>query len=72
MDSSVLKFFWLALPLRVDATTASQDNESVSISGKMIYYFMLSGRISRNISENIFLSYTSSISENTDFHVFVA
>ena len=33
---------------------------------------MLSGRISRNIGENIFRSYTGSTSENTDFHVLVA
>ena len=32
-------------------------------------YFMLSVRISRNIGENIFRSYTGSTSENTDFHV---
>ena len=31
-------------------------------------YFMLSGRISRIIGENIFRSYTGSTSENTDFH----
>ena len=35
-------------------------------------YFKLSGRISRNIGENIFQSYTGSTSENTDFHVLVA
>ena len=35
-------------------------------------YFMLSGRISRNIGENIFRSYTGTTSENTDFHVVVA
>ena len=34
-------------------------------------YFMLSGRISRNIGKNIFRSYTGSTSENTDFHVLV-
>ena len=34
-------------------------------------YFMLSGRISRNIGENIFRSYTGTTSENTDFHVLV-
>ena len=33
---------------------------------------MLSGRISRNIGENIFRSYTGTTSENTDFHVLVA
>ena len=33
------------------------------------HYFMLSGRISRNIGENIFRSYTGTTSENTDFHV---
>ena len=33
---------------------------------------MLSGRISRNISENIFRSYTGTTSENTDFEVLVA
>ena len=33
---------------------------------------MLSGRILRNIGENIFRSYTGTTSENTDFHVFVA
>ena len=33
---------------------------------------MLSGRISRNIGENIFRSYTVTTSENTDFHVLVA
>ena len=35
-------------------------------------YFMRSGRISRNIRENIFRSYTGSTSENTDFHVLIA
>ena len=35
-------------------------------------YFMLSGRISRNIGENIFRSYAGTTSENTDFHVLVA
>ena len=35
-------------------------------------YFMLSGRISRNIGENIFRSYTGSTSKNTYFHVLVA
>ena len=33
---------------------------------------MLSGRISRNIGENIFRSYTAMTSENTNFHVLVA
>ena len=33
---------------------------------------MLSGRISINIGENIFPSYTGTTSENTDFHVVVA
>ena len=33
---------------------------------------MLSGRISINIGENIFPSYTGTTSENTDFHVLVA
>ena len=33
---------------------------------------MLSGRISSNIGENIFRSYTGSTSENTNFHVLVA
>ena len=37
----------------------------------ILNYFMLSGRISRNIGENIFRSYTGT-SENTDFHVLVA
>ena len=36
------------------------------------YYFMFSGRISRNIVGNIFRSYTGTTSENTDFHVLVA
>ena len=36
------------------------------------FYFMLSDRISRNIGENIFRSYTGTTSENTDFHVLVA
>ena len=36
------------------------------------YYFMFSGRISRNIGENIFRAYTVTTSENTDFHVLVA
>ena len=35
-------------------------------------YFMLSGRILRNIGENIFRSYTATTSENTDFHVLIA
>ena len=33
---------------------------------------MLSGKISRNIGENIFQSYTGSTSETTDFIVLVA
>ena len=33
---------------------------------------MLSGRISRNIGENIFGSYTGTTSENTDFRILVA
>ena len=33
---------------------------------------MLFGRISRNIGENIFRSYTGNTIENTDFHVLVA
>ena len=37
-----------------------------------LFYFMLSSRISRNIGENIFRSYTGSTSENTDFHFLVA
>ena len=37
-----------------------------------VLYFMLSGRISRNIGENIFRSYTGTTSENTNFHVLVA
>ena len=32
----------------------------------IIYFFMLSSRISRIIGENIFRSYTGSTSENTD------
>ena len=36
------------------------------------FFFMLSGRISRNIGENIFGSYTGTTSENTNFHVLVA
>ena len=44
----------------------------VSTNGKKMLSFMLSGRISRNIGENIFRSYTGSTSENTDFHVLVA
>ena len=36
---------------------------------KKFHYFMLSGRISRNIGDNIFRSYTG---VNTDFHVLVA
>ena len=41
-----------------------------SVHNKIVY-FMLSGRISRNIGENIFRSYTGTTSENTDFHVLV-
>ena len=33
------------------------------------FYFMLSGRISRNIGENIFRPYIGTIRENTYFHV---
>ena len=33
---------------------------------------MLYSRISRNIGENTFRSYTDTTSENTDFHVLVA
>ena len=43
----------------------------VTISTAIILYFMLSCRISRNIGENIFRSYTGTTSENTDFHVLV-
>ena len=38
----------------------------------LFHYFMLSGRISRNIGENIFRSYTGTTSEHTDVHVLVA
>ena len=37
-----------------------------------VIYFMLSGRISWNSSENIFQSYTGTTNENTDFHVLVS
>ena len=40
--------------------------------GKILVYFILSGRMSRNIAENIFRSYTENTIENTDFHVLVA
>ena len=43
-----------------------------AIRAGITFYFMLSGRISRNIGENIFRSYTGTTSENTDFHVLVA
>ena len=43
----------------------------ISISNRSVY-FMLSCRISRNIGENIFRSYTGTTSENADFHVLVA
>ena len=36
------------------------------------HYSMLSCRISRNIGENMFRSYTGTTIENTDFHVLVA
>ena len=40
---------------------------------RLIFYFMLSGRISRNIDENIFqYNYAGTTSENTDFYVLVA
>ena len=54
-------------------------NEIINVTFLFLYkksplylYFMLSGRISRNIGENIFPSYTGITSENTDFHVLVA
>ena len=37
-----------------------------------VHYFMLLGRISRNIGENIFRSYIRITSEDSDFHVLVA
>ena len=43
-----------------------------NVSLALVFHFMLSGRISRNIGENIFRSYTGTTSENTDFHVLVA
>ena len=42
------------------------------IACNIVFYFMLSGRISRNIDENMFRSYIGTTSENTDFHVLVA
>ena len=51
---------------------------SSAFSSKLVHhlilfvYFMLSGRISIIIGENIFRSYTGITSENTDFHVLVA
>ena len=44
----------------------------IGITVYICIYFMLSGRISRNIGENIFQSYTGTTSENTNFHVLVA
>ena len=45
---------------------------SVGLFAGIHYYFMLSGRISKNIGENIFWSYTGNTSENTDFDILVA
>ena len=46
------------------------NNDSIK---ENIIYFMLSGRISRNIGENIFRSYSGTNSEKfTDFHGLVA
>ena len=52
----------------------SKISGSVHVTSKQnIYiYFMLSGRISRNIGENIFRSYSGSTNENTGFNVFVS
>ena len=47
-------------------------NFDLSPKKKILYLFHAFGRISRNIGENIFRSYTGSTSENTDFHVLVA
>ena len=40
--------------------------------GDIKIYFILPGRISKNIGGNIFRSYTGTTSENTDFFVLVA
>ena len=50
-------------PLDAHSPVMSQNSKCIN------YYFMLSGRISRNIGENIFRSYAGTTSENTDFHV---
>ena len=48
----------------------SSANAYILVTSK-IFYFMLSSRISRNIGENIFRSYTGSTSENTDLYMLV-
>ena len=58
--------------LNPNTTKHSATDETQEVQEHMNRYFMLSGRISRNIAENIFRSYTGSTSENTDFHVLVA
>ena len=52
--------------------TISIFSKETYIKINMNFYFLLSSRISRNIGENIFRSYTGTTSENTDFHVLVA
>ena len=53
----------LKLRSRANSCLPSKDN---------LDYFMFSGRISKNIGENIFRFYTGTTSQNTDFHVIVA
>ena len=58
---------------RLQHTERQKDRQIKSHSGGIrLVYFMLPGRISRNIGENIFRSYTGTTSENTDFQVLVA
>ena len=44
----------------------------IVLKGETVGYVMLSGRIWKNIGENIFRSYAGTTSENTNFHVLVA
>ena len=59
----------LAVKVALNPNTTNQTTKCLTNTA---CYFMLSGRISKNIGENIFRFYTGTTSENTDFHALVA
>ena len=65
-------FFSATTTTSTTTTTTSIATSTTITTTTTTNYFMLSGRISKNISENVLRSNTGTTSENTDFHVLVA